>query len=129
MPRCACPAFVRVYQLRVYEQVWAVTVNVPVRLIDFVEGDPSRRDAHIRAQSMIDTLKHGSPLPPIWLTRKPRGRFAIWDGNARLTAYRAAGRRVVPIAILPDVPYDQVRALPSIPVSVRERLKETGFRC
>lgn len=42
---------------------------------------------------MIDALRKGQKLPPPRLRLKPNGRFEVYDGNARVTAYRAVGRR------------------------------------
>lgn len=54
-------------------------------------GDRSVRTAQKRAVSVQATLDEGGEIPPP-LIRQRSGRLELWDGNARLAAYRASGR-------------------------------------
>ena len=62
---------------------------------------------------MVDTIKRGQPLPPIWVTLKGGGRFQLKDGNARVTAYLAARKKTVPAVIVDDRSVD-LSTLPEI---------------
>lgn len=59
--------------------------------VDPQPGDRSLDSAKERAIPLVDSVKRGDVAPPL-LRQRARGRYEIWDGNARVTAFAQEGR-------------------------------------
>lgn len=91
--------------------------DVDPELVDFQEGDLSRETAPRRAVSVHRGLRERRTIKPPMLRQKAGGRFEVWDGNARVFAYKQLRQPFDAIIVGPtgqplraknaDVPLDQ----------------------
>jgi len=80
----------------------AVTKIIRVDPNELVFREKKPVDLQRRAQYFIRMHMDGRPIPPILVYKIPGGRYKIYDGHARVYAFRLLGIKSIPAILKKD---------------------------